>query len=354
MRRIIRCCGARCPFVSIVIVNYNGEKYLKKCIPAIEKINYPKSRREVILVDNGSGDGSVTYVRKNFPNVKILELGRNYGFDEGNNKGASAARGEYIVFLNNDVIVSAEWLLELTKIAVKRPKSILTSKLYSLNDPEVIYYDGSKLTFLGRSVTGARPLNAGRKISIMPESPRQVIYPIGASIMIRKDLFMKQLMFDNDYFISLEDLDIGLRAWLYGYEVIYVPTSIAYHEGSGTVGKGREISDLVIYHSAKNSYMNIIKYFDVYHLLVGVILSIAFYAIEIIFLTKAKRISAVKLILLSHLWVFRNIKAIIEKRLIINENIKRRRKFLFDSRFFASVSESLLEWRRLRRANATL
>lgn len=345
---------ARAPFVSIVIVNYNGEKYLKRCVPAIERIDYPKSRFEVILVDNGSSDGSVTYVRKNSPKVKILELGKNYGFDEGNNKGASVACGEYIVFLNNDVIVSAKWLLELTETAVKRPESILTSKLFSSDDPEVICYDGSKLTLLGRSVRGLRPLSTGRKISTIAESPRHVICPIGASMMIRRDLFLKQLMFDNDYFISLEDLDIGLRAWLYGYEIIYVPTSIAYHEGAGTVGKGRAISDLVIYHSTKNSYMNIIKYFDTPHLLAGTILSVAFYTIEILFLTRAKRISAVKLTLLSHLWVLRNIRAIIEKRLVISKNIKRRRKFLFDSRFFASISESLLEWRRLRKANATL
>lgn len=339
-----------CPFVSIVIVNYNGEKHLKKCIPAIEKINYPKSRYEVILVDNGSSDGSVTYVRRNFPHVKILELGKNYGFDEGNNKGAAVAHGEYIVFLNNDVVVTAKWLVELAKIAVKRPNSILTSKLYSLNDPEVIDHEGSKATLLGRGFG----VNVGRKISITSVSPRHVIQPLGASMMIRKDLFIKQLMFDNDYFISLEDLDIGLRAWLYGHEVIYVPTSIGYHVGGGTGGKGHEISDLIIYHSIKNSYMNIIKYFDILHLLVGIILSVAYYIIEIIFLTKAKRTSAVKLILLSHLWVLRNIKAIIEKRFIINKNIKRSRKFLFDSKFFASVSESLLEWRKLRKVKAIL
>jgi len=89
------------PSVSIIILTYNGKRHLKECFESIEQLNYPKNKREVIMVDNASSDGSVEYIKKNFPSIKILHLSKNYGYAGGNNRGSEIANGEYIRVVAN-------------------------------------------------------------------------------------------------------------------------------------------------------------------------------------------------------------------------------------------------------------
>lgn len=119
------------PFISILIVNYNGKKYLEDCLSSLFSINYPKNKYEVILVDNDSQDNSVDFIKKNFPKVNLIESDENLGFAGGNNLAYSKAKGEYIVLLNNDTKVDINWLKELVDTA-QRKKSIgiVSSKLY--------------------------------------------------------------------------------------------------------------------------------------------------------------------------------------------------------------------------------
>src|SRR5665647_2274421 len=114
------------PSVSIIVLNYNGRKYLDDCFSSLAKISYPKSRFEVILVDNFSSDGSVGYVRNMYPWVKVAPLSKNYGFTGGNNVGAGLAKGEYLVFLNNDVVVDVDWLKALVNVVLTHPDAIVT------------------------------------------------------------------------------------------------------------------------------------------------------------------------------------------------------------------------------------
>src|SRR3990170_8146316 len=110
------------PLCSIVALNYNGKEHLEECFNSIREMNYPKSRYELIMVDNGSKDNSVNFARKKFPWVKILKLDKNYGFAEGNNRGMEVARGKYVIILNNDTKVDKNFLLELVKVAENNKK----------------------------------------------------------------------------------------------------------------------------------------------------------------------------------------------------------------------------------------
>jgi O-antigen biosynthesis protein len=139
------------PTVSIIVLNYNGKKYLDNCFDSLARISYPKSRFEVILVDNASSDGSVAYVRKKYPWVNVTNLNKNYGFTGGNNAGVNIAKGEYVVFLNNDVMVDKNWLTELIKVVLTNSNAILTSKSFFIDKPEIIDHVGSKATIIGRS-----------------------------------------------------------------------------------------------------------------------------------------------------------------------------------------------------------
>jgi len=329
------------PTVSIIVLNYNGKKYLDGCFTSIARISYPKDKYEVIMVDNGSSDGSIEYVRKKYPRVKIIALNKNCGFTGGNNLGVRLAKGDYVVFLNNDVVVDENWLIALVKVAMSYPDAIMTSKALFLDKSGIINHDGSKATLIGRGFC----VNFGRKDRNSGDiSDKFVVQPYGASMLVKKDIFEEIGAFDESYFASLEDLDLGLRAWLFGHKVIYVPTSIFHHVGSGTGGWGSRLSDTTLYHSTKNSYMNILKCFDFSHILQGLALSLVYYIVMAIwFVRKTKKVRAAKLILLAHIWVVRNISSILRKRAEIQKKRKIPYSFLFQSSFFASLPEMIRE-----------
>lgn len=329
------------PTVSIIVLNYNGKEYVDGCFDSLAKISYPKDKYEVIMIDNGSSDGSVEYVRKKYPRVKIITLNKNCGFTGGNNLGVRLAKGDYVVFLNNDVVVDENWLVKLVMMAISYADAIVTSKALFLDKPDIINHDGSKATLIGRGFC----VNFGRKDRNSGDiSAKFVVQPYGASMLVKKDIFEEIGAFDEDYFTSLEDLDLGLRAWLFGHQVIYVPTSIFHHVGSGTGGWGSRLSDTILYHSTKNSYMNILKCFDFSHILKGLALSLIYYIVMTIwFVRRTKRVQAVKLILLAHIWVVKNISFILRKRAEIQKKRKIPYSFLFQSSFFASLPEMIRE-----------
>lgn len=331
--------SSKYPIVSIIILNYNGKKYLDACFDSISKISYPKNRYEVIMVDNCSHDDSVDYVTQRYPWVKVVRLKRNYGFTAGNNIGVKLSIGEYVVLLNNDVVVSRDWLIELVKKAIQYSNSIITSKAFFLHDPEIINHDGSKATLVGRGFC----TNCGVKDNAIPNSIKQsrfVIQPYGASMLIKKNIFEELGGFDEDYWTSLEDLDLGLRAWLYGYKVIYVPSSIFYHVAGGTAGKGSRMTDTMIFHTTKNSYMNILKCFDLSHVLLGVFFSLVYYIDTAAwFAVRMKKLHAATLIIQGHLWVLENFGSIMRKRKIIQKKRRLSYNFLFRPDFFAYPSE---------------
>jgi len=120
------------PFVSVIIVNYNGKTYLEKCLKSLMQVNY--SNLEVILVDNNSNDDSIEFVKNSYPSVIILKLDKNYGFAEPNNIGAKIAKGEFLLFLNNDTIVTSNFINELVKVTTNEPKiAMLQSLLLNAN-----------------------------------------------------------------------------------------------------------------------------------------------------------------------------------------------------------------------------
>lgn len=279
------------------------------------------------------------HVKRNYPWVKIVPLSQNYGFTGGNNRGVRFATGEYIVFLNNDVVVDANWLIELTKVVMDNPNAILTSKSLFFEMPDMIDHDGTKATFIGRSFQ----INFSRKNDTSQLTPKYVVQPYGASMMVKKSVFENLGEFDEIYFTSLEDTDLGLKAWLYGYKVIYVPTSIFYHVGGGTGGWGNKISNTMVFHLTKNSYMNVIKYFSSYRILQGITFSLLYYLVSAIGSIKEGRIDSIKAVLQAHLWVIKNSGLIISKRNDLKKKQRVAYSFLFSPSLFATLPEMINE-----------
>jgi len=223
--------------ISVIIVNYNGKKYLEKCLDSLLQTNY--RNYEIIIIDNHSTDDSIDLIRQRYPQVKLIELEKNYGFAEPNNIAAKTATGKYLHFLNNDTVVSPDFLDELVKI-MEQDSDIAISQSILLHFDETVDSSGDYIDTLGRAYNSKK----------RPEQVQPILSARGASMMARKDIFWKLGGFDKEFFATFEDVDIGWRAWISGYKVVVVPKSIVYHVGGQTI---KEINSLIRFHGIKNS-----------------------------------------------------------------------------------------------------
>jgi len=218
------------PEFSIIIVSWNGRRHLEACLPAAEAQR--DVRAEIVLVDNGSTDGTVEFVRSAFPRVRIVRLETNCGFAGGNNAGAREARGEFLAFLNNDTVPESNWLPAL-RLGIDRASgfSLATSRIVYMHDPGVIDSAGDGLFRAG----AAFKWHHGERIDAAQTSV-EVFGVCGAACLMPKAVFDELGGFDADFFASHEDVDLSYRARLHGYRCRYVPDSVVRHHGSATLG----------------------------------------------------------------------------------------------------------------------
>ena len=226
----------RSPKVSIIIVNYNGKQLLEKCLESLFKVEYVNF--EVIVVDNNSADNTIEFVTKNYPSVIIAKLNSNKGFAEPNNIAAKITKGKYLLFLNNDTIVTPDFISEMIKV-MENDKTIGICQSLLLKPDGSIDSGGDFIDKLGVVYNSKTKSSEIREIS----SAR------GASMIIHKKIFEKLGGFDEKFFLSFEDVDLGWRTWIVGYRVVLVPNSIVYHYGGKTISN---LSKIVAFHGFKN------------------------------------------------------------------------------------------------------
>jgi len=247
------------PLCSVIILNYNGKKYLKKCLDSLKKLNYPNY--EVIFVDNASTDGSVEFIKKNYPEIKLIENKFNLGFSEGNNVGIRKANGDYIVLFNNDVIIDKNWLNETIKIAKNDEKiGIVGGKIYDYNS-NILQHVGGRLHKFTNFYLFTSEIGAGERDIGQYDEKREVDYVICTAILIKKNVIKGVGLMDKGFYpIYVEDIDLNYRVKEIGYKVIYVPSAKVWHKGSGTFGK---ISREKKYYIQKNKIRFILKNFGI-------------------------------------------------------------------------------------------
>ena len=204
------------PKVSVIIVNYNGKTLLEKCLESLAKVNYENF--EIILVDNNSTDGTVEFVTKTYPSIIIIKLDSNRGFAEPNNIGAKIASGKYLLFLNNDTIVTPNFISEMVKVIEKDKKIAICQSLLLRLDGS-IDSSGDFIDQLGVVYNSTTKINEIREIS----SAR------GASMLIRKNVFEELDGFDEKFFMCFEDYDFCLRVKNKGYRIVYYPSARVTH-----------------------------------------------------------------------------------------------------------------------------
>jgi GT2 family glycosyltransferase len=246
--------------VSIILVNWNGKHHLEKCLPSLHNIDYKNV--QLILVDNGSSDGSIEFVQSTYPTVEIVSSLKNLGFAGGNNLGYEHATGDYILFLNNDTIVETDFLTKLVHGLSSDPKiGGVQSKIISMDDHSKFDSIGAFLTNTGFLYHYGYLQTVDKKY----DHSIRLYTAKGACMLFRKSVIDKVGLFDPDFFAYFEETDFCHRVLIAGYKILYIPDSVIYHKIGGTSNAMNNA--FIQFHSFKNRINSYVKNLGVGELL---------------------------------------------------------------------------------------
>lgn len=235
------------PKVTIITVGYNHLNDLQRCLPSLYDQTYPNF--EIVVVDNDSRDGSADYVEVEHPHVHLIRAGENLGFSGANNLGASEACGEFLVFLNPDTRVEPDWLTALLKAFDDPTVGLATSKILLMEQPDRINTCGNDVHF-----TGYAYLKGWLEPADTFDEPMPVFSVSGCAFMMRKSLFEALGGFDESFNpVYVEDTDLSWRTRLAGYQCVFVPASVIYHDYTPGISASK------YYCLERNRYQMLIK-----------------------------------------------------------------------------------------------
>ena len=236
--------------VFIIILNWNGWRDTVDCVESCRKLSYPSVR--ILIVDNGSTDGSEAILRERFPDLDVIRTGDNLGFAGGNNVGITCAleRGaEYVWLLNNDTVVEPDALSGLVQVAESDDSiGMAGSKIVYYDDPERLWYAGAILDPARPHCPAHRGL--GERDRGQYADTAETGYVTGCSLLARREMIEEVGLLDDDLFLYFEDVDWSARARRAGWRLMYAPASVVRHKESASTGGA--VSPAVMYYTARN------------------------------------------------------------------------------------------------------
>lgn len=251
------------PKVSIIVLNWNGYEVTKDCLTSISKVDYPNY--EVVLVDNGSTDGSAEKLAREYPWITTICNDRNCGFTGGNNIGMRRALEggtEYVLLLNNDTTVKPDFLSKLIEVAEADDCiAILNPKIYYFDQPKRIWYAGGSFSMWKglASHRGHRQLDKA-----LFDTTREVSFITGCAFLIKAPILHRVGLLDDQLFYTYEDTDWSIRVRRLGYKAVYVPDAVIWHKESYDTKRnaGKAFRD---YYNVRNSILIARKHARAYH-----------------------------------------------------------------------------------------
>ena len=232
---------------SIIIPHYNGKEILFRCLDSIYKSTH--TTPEILIVDNGSTDDSIKEVAIKFPDINIIKSEINLGYAGGCNLGARESTNEYLIFLNNDTVVTEGWLEILLNKLHDENVSSVQPKIKNLINKDYFDHAGASGGFLDifcYPFCRGRMFDTVEKDTMQYESEKEVFWASGTAFATKKNVFIKSGMFDIKLFAHMEEIDYHWRCQMMGYKIMVCPTSTVYHEGGKTLS----------YESPKKTYLN--------------------------------------------------------------------------------------------------
>lgn len=224
--------------VSVIIPHYNGVSFIDDCLRSLGKTTHKPI--EIIVVDNGSTDGSQRFIHKKYPQVKVLQTSRNLGYAGGCTYGFEHSIGEFVVFLNNDTTVDKDWLTAMVKQTQKKDVAICQPKVLALRQPTHFEYAGAAGGYMDKY---GYPFCRGRVFTVCEKDEGQydqtaeIFWASGVCLFAKRKILEEIGAFDPLFFTYYEEEDLCWRAHLRGYKVVCVPQSTIYHYGEKTAGK---------------------------------------------------------------------------------------------------------------------
>lgn len=310
MQQLFSATSASGPRVSVIIVNWNGREHLVTCLPALFAQSF--SDFEVILVDNGSTDGSLTWLKENFVQVRVIENQTNLGFTAANNQGMLAAQGELIALLNNDTQADQHWLAELVRAMQSDPSiGMVATNMRLADQPNLIDSAGIAIDRAGIAwgVDGGRERQPTTR-----EEVREVFGACGGAALYRRTMLAEIGLLDEDFFAYLEDVDLAWRAQWAGWRGVYAPMAQVLHHHSAT---GKRIPHLKSRLLGRNKLWLLAKNYPWPYLLWYLPIILLYEALSLGYALKEKRLNSA---LAGRLEAIRRLPAMLAKR----QNILRR------------------------------
>ncbi|HEX9615036.1 MAG TPA: glycosyltransferase family 2 protein, partial [Bacteroidota bacterium] len=225
---------------AVVVLNWNGKDLLERFLPIL--VRHTSGNAEIVIADNGSTDDSVDYVRKTFPPVRTILLGKNLGFAGGYNEALKQVEAEYYVILNSDVEVTEGWIESIITMMEGDPRiGACQPKILDIRVRNRFEYAGAAGGFidvLGYPFCRGRILNSFEEDRGQYDDMKEVFWATGAALFIRSKLFRQAGGFDEDFFAHMEEIDLCWRIKHLGYRVMACPSSTVYHLGGATLDQG--------------------------------------------------------------------------------------------------------------------
>jgi len=294
------------PLVSVVVLNFNGLRYLerglKECLDSVLETDYPNL--EVIFVDNGSSDGSPDFVRQNFKESEIkVIINKHNIIAEGYNRGIKASRGKYIALLSNDMIFEPDWLRQITKLMEREPQiGIAGGKRMLYGTSDIIDGIGNNLCLCGRtSGVGKFEIDRGQYNTV-----RDDLDYIGGAVVVARKVLHEIGLFDPDYIIFFEDVELCFRIRKQGYKVVYVPDAVLWHKRFQTI----QGIDPVGHHMEYMSYRSRIRFVIIHFVIIRILSTLV---IDLASLMLSNPVSK-RLFLKAYWWNLKNIGTTLKRR----------------------------------------
>ena len=266
--------------VSVVIVNWNGLRLMEQCLGALTEQTF--SEFEIIVVDNGSTDGSVDWLGEHHPSVRVIRNDENLGFAAANNQAIRASTAEFVVTLNNDTRVEPGWLEALVRAVQPDPSvGMGACKMLFADRPEMINSTGINLDRVGI----AWDRSGGERDDAAETEPREVFGPSAGAALYRRAMLDEIGSFDERFFMYLEDVDLAWRARLAGWRCLYVPSSRVYHVHSASAREGSPFKNRLL---GRNKVWTIAKNYPLDKLLLNLPLILLYDVAAVVFAVVAR------------------------------------------------------------------
>ena len=224
--------------IAVVILNWNGEHFLEKFLPSVTSYSQEAT---IYVVDNGSTDNSISFLKTNYPNIQLIELAENYGFCGGYNKALEQIDAEYYVILNSDVEVTPDWLVAPVSYLDKNNNvAAVQPKIKSYHNKQFFEHAGAgggQIDILGFPYCRGRLFMSVEEDKGQYNDTTDIFWATGAAFFVRAETFHKKGGFDPDFFAHMEEIDLCWRMQNTGYRIVYCSESEVYHVGGGTLPK---------------------------------------------------------------------------------------------------------------------